>query len=138
MFCGWRLINSYSDLERLGSGMLSINALSGQCSFNGTPVAQLSIAVELSAWVCDDLLSHAIPVESLNRARLSAELTFSQIEASQRAKSDQHMDRAGTPVKKGVFNRLQIRCESEVMTDETAYTSAFSDLVEWPVGWPAA
>lgn len=27
MFCGWRLVNSYQELERLGSGTLLIDAL---------------------------------------------------------------------------------------------------------------
>ena len=137
MFCGWRLINSYRDLERLGSGLLSIDALSGQCSFNGSPIEQLSIAYELSAWLREDLSAHAIPVECLRRAQLQAELGFSRIDASQRATSDQHMDRGGKPVHKGPFHRVQIHCQSEVTTDEAAYTSAFSDLEEWPLGWPA-
>jgi hypothetical protein len=137
MFCGWRLINSYRDLERLGSGQLSIDALSGSCSFNGRPVEQLSIAYELSAWLREDAQSHGIPLESLREAQLHAELGFSQIDSSDRATNDQHMDRGGKPVRKGAFNRVRINCRSEVTTDEAVYTSTFSDLEEWPVGWPA-
>jgi hypothetical protein len=137
MFCGWRLINSYRDLEHLGSGLLSIDALSGQCFFNGGFIEPLSIAHELFTWLREDLASHAIPPECLLRAELKARLSFSRIEASQRATNDHHMDRGGKPVRKGAFHRVQIECESEVATDEATYTSTFSDLEEWPVGWPA-
>jgi len=136
MFCGWRLINCYHDLEHLGSGGLTIDALSGQCWFNGSSIGPISIAHELSAWLRKDLCSHAIPVECLLRAELNAELDFSRIDASQRATSDQHMDRGGKPVRKGTFHRVHIKCQSEVITDEAAYRSAFSDLEEWPAGWP--
>lgn len=137
MFCGWRLINSYRDLERLGSGQLSIDALTGSCSFDGRPIEQLSIACELSAWLREDAESHRIPLESLRHAQLHAELGFSQIDGSERTTNDQHMDRGGKPVCKGTFNRVRISCRSEVTTDEAAYTSTFLDLEEWPVGRPA-
>jgi hypothetical protein len=137
MFCGWRLINSYRELERLGSGHLSIDALSGNCSFNGSPVEPLSIAYELATWLREDLLAHGIPAESLRHAQLHAELGFSRIDASSRATNDQHIDLGGKPVRKGAFNRVQINCRSEVATDEAVYKSTLSDLEEWPVGWPA-
>ncbi len=31
-----------------------------------------------------------------------------------------------------------IKCESEVATDEAVYRSEYSDLEEWPPGWPPA
>jgi len=137
MFCGWRLINSYRDLERLGTGQLRVDALSGNCSFNGSPIDKLSIAHELSAWMREDLLSHGIPAESIRFAELHAELSFSRIDAPDRRTNDQHMDSGGKPVRKGPFNRVQINCRGEVATDEATYTATFSDLEEWPVGWPA-
>jgi hypothetical protein len=136
MFCGWRLINSYQDIERLGSGVLSIDALSGACTFNGSSIAQLSIGGELFVWLRKDLSSHGIPAESLRQARLEVELRLSQIDASDRAADEHHLTRKGQPVRKGGFNRLQIQCRSDVTTDETAYASTCLDLKEWPVGWP--
>ena len=62
MFCGWRLANSYKDLERLGSGTLSIDVLVGSCRFDGTPIEPLSIAGELHSWLCEDLAAQGIPI----------------------------------------------------------------------------
>ncbi len=43
MFCGWRLANSYSDLETLGLGTLEIDALSGDARFNGSAIGPLNM-----------------------------------------------------------------------------------------------
>lgn len=79
MFCGWRLINCKPELVRLGSGVLEIDALSGSCLFDGRPIPELSIAVELREWLEGDLAAHNIPAEALSRARLTARLSFDEI-----------------------------------------------------------
>jgi hypothetical protein len=135
MFCGWRLTNSYEDLARLGSGTIEIDALSAACRFEGEPIERLAIAGELSAWLREDLAAHVIPESAILRARLEAELRFSEIEAEKRATPDQHLEREGRPIREGRFHRVRIRCKSEVATDEAVYTSSFDDLEEWPVGW---
>ena len=136
MFCGWRLVNSYGDLERLGTGRLAVDVLSGRCSFDGNPIEQLSIAHELWAWLREDLSAHDIPADAVLRAELHAELELSRIGLPQRATREQHMDSRGKPIRTGEFHRLRIECKSEVATDEVVYTASLSDVEEWPVGWP--
>lgn len=128
MFCGWRLINSLGELERLGSGTLRIDAISGGCHFNGHPIDELSIAGELSQWLKDDLSKHEIPIELLVRADLVANIDLQQVKRKTR-----FGDRLGD-----LDNRFHISCESEVVTDNKIYASSKNDLEEWPVGWPSA
>ena len=137
MFCGWRLINCKAELVKLGSGELEIDALSGDCFFEGRPIPELSIAVELREWLKEDLGAHRIPIEALSRARLKAQLSFSEIPWGAR-QTNEHYFSDGRTVRTAKMHRCVIRCESEVATVEAVYRSEFSDLEEWPVGWPAA
>src|SRR5689334_12628046 len=41
MFCGWRLIESKPNLVNLGSGILEIDAITGQCVFQGKSIGRL-------------------------------------------------------------------------------------------------
>jgi hypothetical protein len=138
MFCGWRLVNSYRDLERLGTGHLTIDALSARCLFDGKPIEDLSIAHELCEWLREDLSAHSIPASEVLRAELHAELVLSRINSPQRSTVEQHIDRRGKPIRTGQFHRLRIECNSEVATNQVTYTGSRSDVAEWPIGWPAA
>ena len=64
MFCGWRLANSYFDIEKLGSGTLTIDALSGESKFNGTPIDDLNIAGELHLWLIEDCHANGVNIFS--------------------------------------------------------------------------
>jgi hypothetical protein len=55
VFCGWRLIESQPNLLKLGSGTLEIDAITGQCVFQGKTTGQLTIAEEIRAWLQQDL-----------------------------------------------------------------------------------
>jgi hypothetical protein len=60
MFCGWRLHGSKSMLVQLGSDRLVIDVLTGQCVFEGKPIAQLPISLELVGWARQDLEKHRL------------------------------------------------------------------------------
>ena len=79
IFCGWRLNLSLQRIAELGSGVLDINVLSGQCKFDGTPIETLPIAKEIQAWFLDDLQQSDIPVISIHSASFRAELQLSRI-----------------------------------------------------------
>ena len=136
MFCGWRLANSYEDLERLGSGTLTVDALVGSCRFDGEPIERLNIAGELHSWLCEDLATHGIPIGAVLRAYLTARLSIAAIGSRPRAAPVQYLGADGKPVRSGGFYRCDIKCESEVATDEATYRSRLTDMEEWPVGWP--
>jgi hypothetical protein len=136
MFCGWRLINSYADIESLGSGTLEINALTGDATFNGSRTRPLAIAGELQAWLAEDCESHSIPIDQLRSARLKAELDLSKTEWKNRQSRDHWFDHKGAEIVSRQINRCVIQCDSIIETDETVYRSQFHDLEEWPDGFP--
>jgi hypothetical protein len=139
MFCGWRLISSKPKLVKLGSGILEIDALTGNSSFNGKSIPELTIAVELREWLKDDLAAHNIPPNALSYARLKADLSFSQISWNDRKdKGELFFSASGGAVRTSTMHRCVMKCESEVVTDEAVYRSTFEDLEDWPIGWPAA
>jgi len=136
MFCGWRQIFSKPQLVQLGNGRLEIDALTGSCSFNGTPIDQVSVAIELRAWLEQDLMQHNIPKSALKEASVSAELLFQSVPwhplpATQFFKS-------GEPIHSGPMHQCVVRCASMVRTDDAEYRSKLEDVERWPVGWPAA
>lgn len=135
MFCGWRLTNSYRDLERLGSGTLTVDALTGECLVNGAATEELSIAGELQSWLLDDLGRCRVPVEDLREVMVKADLDLTAISAKKRVTRDYHFE-DGKALTKGTFNRLVIVCRSSVVTSETRYEAEERDVEEWPVGWP--
>ncbi len=135
-FCGWELVNSYRQLVELGSGKLSIDALSGKCRFDDNPIPEVTIAGALRSWLADDLETHNISADSLQQASLIADLALSSINAADRVTGDFHMDKNQKPIRKGSFYRLEIRCRSEVATDEKTYQSKYEDVQEFPFDWP--
>ncbi len=138
MSCGWRLANSYKDLERLGSGTLSIDVLVGSCRIDGVPIEPPHIAGELHSWLCEDLAAQGIPIGALLRAGLTARLSVTAIGSRPRATPVQFLGADGKPVRSGGFYRCEIECESEVATDEATYRSRRRDVGEWPAAWPDA
>ena len=138
MFCGWRLINSYRELERLGSGRLTVDALTEACTHNDRPIPSLSIARELSAWLRADLAAHNIELSHIREANLSAELSFGAIARAARESNAAHFDADGQQVAPPRFLVCDIACRSRVATDERVYTSEYRDREEWPPGWPAS
>jgi hypothetical protein len=57
VFCGWRLIGSKPNLVKLGSGTLELDAMTGQCLFQGQTIRRLTIAEEIRAWLQQDMTS---------------------------------------------------------------------------------
>ncbi len=79
MFCGWRLFRYKPSLLKLGSGTLEINAITGQCLFQGKTIGQLTIAEEIRAWLQQDLATNKIPIAALTGAHLAVKLSFSVV-----------------------------------------------------------
>jgi hypothetical protein len=138
MFCGWRLANCYRDLERLGSGVLTIDVINAECSFNGHSIDPLSIALELQAWLHADLANNHLDVKAIDVAALKATLRLTPIHGNSRQTPSRHLDPKGKPITKGLFNRLEIECHSHVSTDEKTYLGSYGDVEEWPTNWPSA
>ena len=133
MFCGWRLIGSKPNLVDLGSGTLAINAINGQCFFQGQSIDPLTIAEEIRTWVQHDLAANKIPVEALTGAQLSVKLSFSIVTWSNPAEI---FYSEGKAVRTEKMNRCLMECDSNVATDEAVYRCKLTEVQEWPLGWP--
>lgn len=138
MFCGWRLANSFSDLERLGSGTLDIDALTGDAKFNGAAIGPLNIAGELQVWLQRDCENHNIPLSHIRHARLTAELELTETPWKNRAKNTHWFDENGGNIAWRQIKRCVINCRSSIKTDEHEYDSVYDDVEQWPEGFPGA
>src|SRR5687767_1271930 len=116
MFCGWRLVNSYRELERLGSGTLVIDALTEVCTFDGQPIERLPIAGELRAWLEQDLPENGVQIAELREAALTAELRFGWVARGERGTRVVHFDPGGDVVAPARFLVCEIECRSRVAT----------------------
>jgi hypothetical protein len=135
MFCGWRLIGSKPNLVDLGAGTLEIDAITGECFFQGRIIEQLTIAQEIRVWMQDDLAANKIPFVALKRARLSVNLTFSVVPWNKQSREIFYSDEGAVRTEK--MTRCTMECDSNVATDEAVYSSRLTDVQEWPLGWPA-
>src|SRR6202045_5267166 len=86
LFCGWRLIESKPNLLKLGSGTLEIDAITGQCIYQGKATGQLTIAEEIRAWLQQDLATNKIPIAALTGAHLAVKLSFSVVPWNERTR----------------------------------------------------
>ena len=134
MFCGWRLIESKPNLLKLGSGTLEIDAITGQCVFQGKTTGQLTIAEEIRAWLQQDLATNKIPIAALTGAHLVVKLSFSVVPWNEPTRESFYSD--GKAIRTERMNRCVIECNSNVTTDESIYRSGLMEVQEWPVGWP--
>ncbi len=137
MFCGWRLSKCKPELVKLGSGRLTIDALSGICQFNGAIIPELSIATEIKLWLREDMECYHIPMGALVCATLWATLNFDEIAWHDRTGKDMFFNNGGA-IHTDRMHRCLIDCESEIATNEMIYKSQYHDAKEWPIGWPSA
>ncbi len=136
MFCGWRLVNSYQELELLHSGTLVIDVRTEACRFEGRDLVPLRIAGELKAWYDRELLDNRIDAGAIREAMLVAELTFGTKPCEKRKKRNVDYSSDSAYVTADHFITCDIHCSSRIITDEREYTSEYTDFEVWPPGWP--
>lgn len=117
---------------------MEIDALTGECFFEGEPIDPLPVAGVLQGWLRDDLRSQKIAIENLKVARLRASLVFGLVPWSKRQKHTEVFYRDSKAIQTEQVHRCEIQCESEIATDEALYRSRLEDLQEWPIEWPQA
>jgi len=119
---------------KLGSGTLELDAMTGQCLFQGKTIGRLTIAEEIRAWLQQDLATNRIPVAALTGAHLTVKLSFSVVPWNEPAKEIFYSD--GKAVRTEKMNRCIVECDSNVTTDDAVYRSELTGVQEWPLGWP--
>lgn len=136
MFCGWRLMNSYTEIERIGTGKLEIDIITGVCIFNDSQIESLSIAYELNAWVKEDFEKHNITLADIQTVKLVANLTLETSLAQKASQSSFYIGKDGKPIEKGSFYNLSAKLHSIVKTNDAIYQNERTHYETWPVGWP--
>ena len=136
MFCGWRLMNSYIELQTHGSGVLDIDVLEPKFTFNGNPIAVLSIAYELNGWLLDDMKKHNIPIAELSSALVSVVIELQRVPVPSNPRRGFYIGKDGKAIAKGEFFKIAINCTSEIRMGEATYNAIRSHHEQWPVGWP--
>jgi hypothetical protein len=134
MFSGWRLIESKPNLLKLGSGTLEIDAITGQCVFQGKPTYKLTIAEEIRAWLQKDLATNKIPIAALTGAHDDVRLSFSVVPWNEAIREIFYAD--GKAIRTEKMNRCVMECNSNVTTDDSVYRSKLMEVQEWPLDWP--
>jgi hypothetical protein len=119
---------------KLGSGTLEIDAITGQCVFQGRTIAQLTIAEEMRAWLQQDLATNKIPIAALTGAHLAVKLSFSVVPWNAPTSEIFYLD--GKAIRTEKMNRCVMECNRNVTTDESVYRSKLMEVQEWPLGWP--
>ena len=102
MFCGWQLINDFTELQKLNSGMLEINVKDGTCLHNGSVNSVLTMPKVLSNWFTGDSMQHNIDLSNIKSAVL--EVSF-------------HMNEYG--VKGG--KSPEFKCKSTLVSRDSTY-----------------
>jgi hypothetical protein len=136
MFFNWRQTFSKPRLVDLGTGILQVDALTGESRFNGAPIQPLSMATELRAWLERDLAEHDIPKAAVREATVRIDLSFDLIPWDQRNANSQLVARGGR-AESVRMHRFVARCTSVLRTEEAEYRGRYQYVEEWPVEWPA-
>lgn len=136
MFCGWRLSNSYVELQTLGSGVLDIDVLELECSFNGNPIGLMPIAYELNGWLLDDMEKHNIPIAELSSALLSVVIELQRVPATRSRRGSIYIGKDSKPIDAGEFFKIAANCTSKIRMGDSTYQAIRSHQEQWPVGWP--
>jgi hypothetical protein len=129
-------MNSYKEIEALGSGMLEIDVKNLGCRFNGSAIDPISIAHELHAWLSEDLEQHDIDQSLLEEVTLLVSLNLMCTSKHLGPKGSFYIGKDRKPIRKGDFFSLGAECRSLIQTDEAKYESVRTHLEQWPVGWP--
>jgi hypothetical protein len=130
MFRGWQLISDHERLAQLGSGLLEIDVLSGECRHNDQPITALGIAKALKSFLEEDFTRHHVPLEAVLEAQLTVELTLD------RHRGQRDLSHVwARPSQEFVGCVLMAR--SRVRTDELTYSGEYRDELEWPVAGAA-
>lgn len=138
MFCGWRLVNSYAEIRKLGSGDLVIDALTGACSFNGEPVASPNIAGELNAWLTLDLSKHSIEIADIVSAELMVTMNVALLERKKSGRPSAYFFTDSKHVQSKRNVHCIIHCQSKIVTLNTEYGASLSHVEQWPEEFAAS
>jgi hypothetical protein len=101
-----------------GSGLYSMNILSGECSHDGAPIPELKACREYRSWLGEQMTKRNVP-PGLLRAELAVRVTVRK--ASIRESAGTRFGSAD----------LEFHCRAELATDEKVYIGEISGPHAW-------
>ena len=101
-----------------GSGLYSMNLLTGTCSYNGAPIPELKACAEYRSWLADQLAKRSVPDGLLN-AELAVRLAVRKAEVTE---SYGHLFGSAD---------LEFHCRAELAIDEKTYLGEMSGSRVW-------
>lgn len=105
-----------------GSGTAVMNFLSGSCKFNGKPIPKLKGCTVLKDWLYQRFAAHDIAVHEITLAQMTVTVAVSNLKFRRSY---------GHAFYSGCFD---FHCQSEIRTDEKAYSGQVSGEKVWGFG----
>jgi hypothetical protein len=102
----------------LGSGKYVLDILSGECSRNGVPIAELKICSHYRTWLSEQVAKHNVP-PGLLRVGLTVDIVVANVTVS-----SSYGHRFGAA-------DFTFNCRSELRTDEKVYVGELSGSRRW-------
>ena len=136
MFCGWRLVNSTKEFNKLGSGIFKYDLLSKKASFNGEIIDNPNICYELDGFLLDEMNRLSLDYSVFKSVILNVDIEQIIIESYKRKTNDIHFDKDKKVLIKGIFYQYKLKCLCTITTEDGEYIGKYNDVEEWPDNWP--
>ena len=125
MFCGWQLMFDDKNLAELGSGVLTLDILNEECSFNQSAIDPLKMMSGIRNWMLQDLSDIKIEIDKLICTEIEVNIEIVR-QLSETVKGAAWVD--PTPY----YIKCKILCNSLVSKNDKKYISTYKDVEEWP------
>lgn len=120
MFCGWRLINSAIELNRLGTGVLKYDFLTQKTFFNDGLIQTPNILEEIEIFFSEKLDRMSLAKAAFHLAFLKVKIIQSLVESKNRKKFDKHAHKS-KPESNYISYQYRFDCECRILKDEFEY-----------------
>ena len=120
----------------LGSGKLTIDVLSAECTFGDKRISTLSIAKQLCAWFAEELQRLAMDKSEIKRALLAVAVKVTR-EPWDDSLVDGQFFENGKHVRTDTMCRGVFKGNFSLVVDDKEYNMDYHDTKTWPAGWKA-
>ncbi|EMJ35981.1 hypothetical protein LEP1GSC079_3461 [Leptospira interrogans str. FPW1039] len=129
MFCGWRLINFSTGLNRLGSGVLKYDFLTQRSFFNDDLIQTPNILEEIEIFFSEELDRMSLTRVAFHLAFLNVEIIQNLVESKNSKKFDKHAHKSESNY---ISYQYRFDCECRILTDEFEYIEKYQCFTGLP------
>ncbi|EKR73355.1 hypothetical protein LEP1GSC041_0344 [Leptospira noguchii str. 2006001870] len=127
IFCGWRLINSYTELNRLRTGVLKYDFLTQRSFFNDDLIQTPNILEEIEIFFSEELDRMSLTRTAFHLAFLKVEIIQILIESKNSKKFEKHTHKSNY-----LSYQYRFDCECRILTDEFEYIGKYECITGLP------